>query len=300
MPLLETALPDLLYRGKVRDTYDLGEGLLLMVATDRVSAFDVVLPTGISDKGRILARLSRFWFAMTGHIVPNHLVALADDADALGSLAEHPRLRDLPPEIAGQAMVVRRAERVDVECVVRAYLTGSALVEYDRSGTIFGQPAASGLRDGDRLPELMFTPTTKAAEGHDEPMTMADVESLAGGEVAARLRDTSFAVFQHAHDYALTRGIIIADTKFEFGNIDGELTLIDEVLTPDSSRFWDAEGYSPGRSQPNFDKQFVRDYLISTGWDREPPAPALPDEIVAKTRERYLDAYRRLTGEPLD
>jgi len=300
VPLLETTLPDLLYRGKVRDTYDLGEGLLLMVATDRVSAFDIVLPTGIPDKGRILARLSRFWFGMTGHITPNHLVALADDIKALGPLAEHPRLQDLSAEIAGQSMVVQRAERIDVECVVRAYLTGSALTEYDHSGTVFGQPVPAGLRDGDRLPELMFTPTTKAEAGHDEPMTMAGVEALAGQEMAARLRDTSFAVFQHAHDYALTRGIIIADTKFEFGDIDGELTLIDEVLTPDSSRFWDAEGYSPGRSQPNFDKQFVRDYLLSTGWDREPPAPALPDEIAEKTRERYLDAYRRLTGEPLD
>lgn len=300
MPLLETGLPDILYRGKVRDTYDLGDGLLLMVATDRLSAFDVVLPTGIPDKGRILTRISRFWFDMTEHIVPHHLVALADDAETLGALAQHPLLNGLPAEIAGQAMVVRRAERLDVECVVRAYLTGSALTEYERSGTIFGQDAPEGLRDGDRLPQLMFTPTTKAEVGHDEPMGMDAVESLVGAEMAGRLRDTSFAVFQHAHDYALSRGIIIADTKFEFGIIGGELTLIDEVLTPDSSRFWDAEGYEPGRSQPNFDKQYVRDYLLSTGWDREPPAPALPDEVVAKTRERYLDAFRRLTGEALD
>ena len=300
MPLLETPLPDILYRGKVRDTFDLGDGLLLMVATDRISAFDVVLPNGIPDKGRVLSRMSEFWFEITQDIVPNHFVALASDRNRLGALAAHPKLRDLPEEIAQQAMVVKRAERIDAECVVRAYLTGSALVDYNATGTVFGVPVGPGLVDGSKLPELMFTPTTKAEVGHDEPVSMEELGGMVGAELAGKLRDLSFAVFQHAHDVAAERGIIIADTKFEFGMRDGEIILIDEVLTPDSSRFWDASGYSPGRSQPNFDKQFVRDWLLTQkNWDRTPPAPTLPDEIVEKTQERYLAAYERLTGRSL-
>ena len=299
MPLLETALPDILYRGKVRDTYDLGDGLLLMVATDRISAFDVVLPNGIPDKGYVLSKMSEFWFDLTKDIIPNHFVGLADDPGALGPIAEHPRIRTLPPEMARQAMVVKRAERVDVECVVRAYLTGSGLVDYNATGTIFGNEAPAGLVDGSKLPELLFTPTTKAETGHDEPMTMEEVAAIAGEERAEQLRERSFAVFQRAHDHAAERGIIIADTKFEFGMRDGELILIDEVLTPDSSRFWDAAEYEPGKSQPNFDKQFVRDWLLTQPWDRTPPGPELPDDIVAKTRERYMEAYRRLTGHEL-
>ena len=299
MPLLETSLPDLLYRGKVRDTYDMGDGLLLMVATDRISAFDVVLPNGIPDKGRVLSQMSRFWFELTKHIVPNHFVGLADDPAALGDLANHPRIASLPPDIARQAMVVKRAQRIDVECVVRAYLTGSALVDYNKTGTVFGIAVPAGLVDGSKLPELLFTPTTKAETGHDEPMSMEDVAAIAGTERAEQLRELSFAVFRHAHEYAAERGIIIADTKFEFGLRDGEVILIDEVLTPDSSRFWDASGYEPGKPQPNFDKQFVRDWLLTQPWDRTPPAPALPDDIVAKTRERYLEAYQRLTGQTL-
>ena len=300
MPLFETPLPDILYRGKVRDTFDLGDGLLLMVATDRISAFDVVLPNGIPDKGRVLSRMSRFWFEQTGHIVPNHFIALADDKEALGGLADHPTLRALPADVAGQAMVVKRAERIDAECVVRAYLTGSALVDYNATGTIFGVEMPSGLLDGSKLPELMFTPTTKAEVGHDEPVTIEELGGMVGVELAAQLQELSFAVFQHAHDVAAERGIIIADTKFEFGIRDGEVILIDEVLTPDSSRFWDASGHDPGKSQPNFDKQFVRDWLLTQkDWDRTPPAPSLPDDIVEKTRERYLEAYERLTGQPL-
>ena len=300
MPLLETPLPDILYRGKVRDTFDLGDGLLLMVATDRISAFDVVLPNGIPDKGRVLSRMSEFWFEITQDIVPNHFVALASDRNRLGALADHPKLRDLPEEIAQQAMVVKRAERIDAECVVRAYLTGSALVDYNATGTVFGVPVGPGLVDGSKLPELMFTPTTKAEVGHDEPVSMEELGGMVGAELAGKLRDLSFAVFQHAHDVAAERGIIIADTKFEFGMRDGEIILIDEVLTPDSSRFWDAALYNPGRSQPNFDKQFVRDWLLTQkDWDRTPPAPTLPDEIVEKTQERYLAAYEKLTGRSL-
>ncbi|MCH8198640.1 MAG: phosphoribosylaminoimidazolesuccinocarboxamide synthase [Chloroflexi bacterium] len=277
----------------------MGDGLMLMVATDRISAFDVVLPNGIPDKGYVLSRMSKFWFEMTQDIIPNHFVGLADDPEALGALADHPRIKTLPPEIARQAMVVKRAERVDVECVVRAYLTGSGLLDYKATGTIFGIEVPVGLVDGSKLPELLFTPTTKAETGHDEPLSMAAVARIAGAEMAERLRKESFAVFLRAHEYAAERGIIIADTKFEFGMHDGELILIDEVLTPDSSRFWDAKGYAPGKSQPNFDKQFVRDWLLEQPWDRTPPAPALPDDIVAKTRERYLEAYERLTGRAL-
>ena len=216
MPLLETPLPDILYRGKVRDTFDLGDGLLLMVATDRISAFDVVLPNGIPDKGRVLSRMSEFWFEITQDIVPNHFVALASDRNRLGALADHPKLRNLPEEIAQQAMVVKRAERIDAECVVRAYLTGSALVDYNATGTVFGVPVGPGLVDGSKLPELMFTPTTKAEVGHDEPVSMEELGGMVGAELAGKLRDLSFAVFQHAHDVAAERGIIIADTKFEF------------------------------------------------------------------------------------
>jgi phosphoribosylaminoimidazole-succinocarboxamide synthase len=299
MPLLETGLPDILYRGKVRDTYDLGDGLLLMVATDRISAFDVVLPNGIPDKGYVLSRLSVFWFDLTQYLLRNHLVAMADDTVGLGKLASHPRLQSLPAEIARQAMVVRRARRLDVECVVRGYITGSAWAEYKERGTIAGLPAPTGLREGDKLPETLFTPTTKAEVGHDENISMEEVARITGQEMAERLREASFILYRYAHDYALERGIILADTKMEFGTVDGELTLIDELFTPDSSRFWDVKGYAPGQSQPNFDKQFVRDWLLGAGWDREPPAPALPDDVVAKTRERYLEAYELLVGRPL-
>ena len=285
----ESPLPNLLYRGKVRDTHGMEDGLLLMVATDRISAFDVVLPTGIPDKGAVLCQLSSFWFGATKGLVPNHLVSLAADRADL----------DIPEKVARQAMVVRKAERIDVECVVRGYITGSAWSEYRRGGTVGGEKMPAGLREGDRFPEPLFTPTTKAEVGHDEPMTMAEVEDMTGVEAARRLAETTIAVYNHAHDAALGSGIIIADTKMEFGYIDGELSLIDELLTPDSSRFWDAAGYAPGRSQPNFDKQFVRDWLDGHGWDHEPPAPELPDEIVSKTRQRYLDAHKRLTGHGL-
>ncbi len=299
--LLETPLPNRLYKGKVRDTYDLGDGLLLMVATDRISAFDVVLPDGIPDKGRVLSRMSKFWFEQTEDIVPNHFIGLADDPDVVSKFQNNELIKNLPPEVARQAMIVKRAERIDAECVVRAYLTGSALVDYDSSGTIFGVAMPTGLKDGSRLPELMFTPTTKAEIGHDEPVSIEELGQMVGTDLAAKLQELSFAVFQRAHDIALERGIILADTKFEFGMHENRIILIDEVLTPDSSRFWDASGHNPGQSQPNFDKQFVRDWLLTQkDWDRTPPAPSLPDEIVEKTRERYLEAHLKLVGAPLD
>ena len=293
--IIETPLPGRMHRGKVRDTYDLGEGRLLMVATDRISAFDVVLPGGIPGKGQVLNRISAFWFAKTAHIIPNHLVCLADApgaADYTGALA-------VTPEIAQQAMVVKRAQRIDIECIVRGYITGSAWSEYRRQGTVSGQIMPAGLQEGQPFPEPLFTPTTKAEEGHDENMSAQEVRDMVGGEMAARLEAASKAVYAYARDYALERGIILADTKMEFGTLDGELILIDELLTPDSSRFWDAEGYSPGKSQPNFDKQFVRDWLDGQGWNHEPPAPTLPDEVAERTTQRYREAYRRLTGETL-
>ena len=298
--IAETSLPNLVHKGKVRDTYDLGNGLLLMVATDRISAFDVVLPTAIPEKGVVLAHISNFWFHRTSDLLANHLVGMAGDGSpAVREALSGATMAALPPEVARRAMVVRRAQRIDVECVVRGYLTGSALVEYQRSGTVHGEAMPAGLRDGDRLPRLLFTPTTKADEGHDLPLSIAQVREMVGNARAKELEEKTLALYQAAHDYALSRGIIIADTKFEFGMLDGEMILIDELLTPDSSRFWDASGHAPGKSQPNFDKQFVRDWLTESGWDREPPAPELPTDIVQKTHQRYREAYLRLTGEEL-
>ncbi len=285
----ETDMPNLLYRGKVRDTYPLDDDTLLMVATDRISAFDVVLPTGIPDKGAVLNQISAFWFEKTAHLVPNHLICLASERSDL----------DISEEIARRAMVVKRAERFDVECVVRGFITGSAWSEYRRSGTVQEQPMPEGMREGDPFPEVLFTPTTKAEVGHDENMSFDEVADMVGLEMANRLRDTTIEVYSFAREFARGKGIIIADTKLEFGTVDGELTLIDEALTPDSSRFWDASGYEPGKSQPNYDKQFVRDWLDEAGWDHEPPAPELPDEVVRKTTERYAEAFVRLTGGTL-
>ena len=269
-------MTDLLHRGKVRDVFQADDLHVRLVATDRISAFDVVLPTPIPEKGVALTQLSAFWFGRTEHIVPNHMVSAN-----------------------GREMLCRRASRVDVECVARGYLAGTAWAEYRRSGTFFGQPAPRGLRESDRLPEPLFTPSTKADAGHDQPMSFAKVESQVGAELAARLREVTLAVYDWAAEYALARGIILADTKLEFGLIDGELILIDELLTPDSSRFWPADRYQPGRPQPSFDKQFVRDFLEKIGWNKQPPAPELPAEVVAGTRERYFEAYRRLVGADL-
>ena len=297
--LMETQMPDILHRGKVRDTYALGGGHLLMVATDRISAFDVVLPTGITDKGLVLNRISAFWFERTKDIVPNHFICLADAPEAAQYLEGSSVAGEVSEEVARQAMVVKQAERLDIECIVRGYITGSAWSEYRRQGTVSGMDVGQGLVEGQAFPEPLFTPTTKAEVGHDENMSKQEVLDLVGAEMARQLEDTSKAVYKAALDYAKGRGIILADTKMEFGIIDGELTLIDELLTPDSSRFWDADGYAPGKSQPNYDKQFVRDWLDSQGWDHEPPAPELPNDVVAKTSERYREAYYKLTGTRL-
>ena len=296
--LTDSGLPNILYRGKVRDTYEV-EGKLLMVATDRISAFDVVLPSGIPGKGKILSLMSAFWFGLTEKLVPNHYIAMAGDAAGLGDLAGPVDAMEVPTEVLERAMVVKKAERIDIECIVRGHITGSAWSEYKRQGTAGTLPMPSGLQESQVFPEPLFTPTTKAEEGHDENMTYQQVQDMVGNEMANLLRDTSIAVYSHAREFAAERGIIIADTKMEFGMIDGKLNLIDELLTPDSSRFWDADDFEVGKSQKSFDKQYVRDWLVDSGWDREPPAPPLPDDVASRTAERYEQAYERLTGKKL-
>jgi phosphoribosylaminoimidazole-succinocarboxamide synthase len=292
--LVQTDLPaaNLFHRGKVRDTYDLGDRLL-MVATDRISAFDVVLPNGIPDKGRVLTQLSAFWFELTNDVAPNHFLRLIDSTEA----------RDvpfaIPPELVGRSMLIRKAKRLDVECVARGYLAGSGWVEYRDTGKVCGIPLPSGLRESDELPEPIFTPSTKAEAGHDINISFDQVMEMVGDRTASLIRDRTLAVYASARDYARRRGIIIADTKLEFGWLNDELIVIDELLTPDSSRFWPADGYQPGRSQPSFDKQPVRDWLESIGWNKQPPPPNLTPEVVASTAERYREAFRRLTGREI-
>ncbi|HUY60958.1 MAG TPA: phosphoribosylaminoimidazolesuccinocarboxamide synthase [Candidatus Dormibacteraeota bacterium] len=273
------------HRGKVRDTFDLGDRLL-MVATDRISAFDCILPTAIPDKGRVLTAMSRFWFQRTAGTCANHL--LADDPAALPA-GEYQRLQ-------GRLMFVRRAERIDVECVVRRHLAGSGWAEYLEHGTLAGEPLPAGLREGDPLPTPRFTPATKSEVGHDENISRAQLADLVGGARAAALEERSLALAAAAVPQCEAAGFILADTKFEFGLVDGRLTLIDECLTPDSSRFWERSGYAPGGPQPGFDKQLVRDHLLAGGWDRLPPAPALSPALVTAVRTRYLEACRRITG----
>ncbi len=293
--LRESDLPNLYHRGKVRDTYEVGNDRLLIIVTDRMSAFDVVLPGGIPDKGIVLNQLSAFWFEKTAHIVPNHVVEVVNDVKQLNRAGSS----QYPDYVERRSMIVKKAERIDIECVVRGYLSGSAWAEYKQSGTISGMTMPKGVKESDKLPEPLFTPTTKAETGHDLPLTIKQMEKLVGQSVTKEIMEKSIAVYNYAAKYALTRGIIIADTKMEFGMIGGKLSLIDELLTPDSSRFWDAEKYSPGKSQPSFDKQPLRDWLTESGWNKEPPAPELPPKIVEETSKRYREAYRRLTGKEL-
>ena len=297
--IIDTNMPDILHKGKVRDTYAVNDETLLMVATDRISAFDVVLPTGIPQKGQVLNRISAFWFEKTKDIVPNHFLCLADSPDLKSNYGDNPLLDTMSSEVAGQAMIVKKAERIDIECIVRGYITGQAWLEYQRNGTVWGLSMPSDMLEGTPFPEPLFTPTNKAEEGHDVNITQAQVEDLVGKEIANELESISKQVYSFADQHARQRGIILADTKLEFGILDGNIILIDELLTPDSSRFWNAEGYSPGKSQPNYDKQFIRDYLSNQGWNQEPPAPALPDDVVLKTTERYSEAYKLLTGETI-
>lgn len=290
--VLSTNLPLPLFgRGKVRDTYDLGDRLL-MVASDRISAFDAILPNGIPDKGRVLTMLSAFWFGRTGEIIRNHLLstAMSDLPDELQPSAEM---------LAGRFMIVRKAKRLDFECVVRGYLAGSGWLDYQRTGAVCGVQLPAGLRQADQLPEPIFTPATKAESGHDINISLDEMKNEVGEDLGQAIADVSLAIYRAAAAYALDRGIIIADTKMEFGLLDDQLILIDELLTPDSSRFWAVGEYAPGSSPPSFDKQYVRDWLESSSWNKQPPAPALPDEVVAGTASRYREAYEWLTGETL-
>jgi phosphoribosylaminoimidazole-succinocarboxamide synthase len=300
-------------RGKVRDVYDVGDKFLI-VSTDRISAFDVVLPCGIPDKGRVLNQLSAFWFKKTAHILPNHLVRVIDGEDTLQDIIagastviasykvtkqsqrERDSLFTLGTSLIGRSMLVAKAERIPVECVVRGYLSGSAWAEYKETGRVGDIHLPSGMKESQELSRPVFTPTTKSDTEHDRPLTDEDINELGVDKILGELEDRSLRIYSYARDYAKHRGIIIADTKFEFGCINGQLALIDELLTPDSSRFWDASQYEVGHSQPSFDKQPVRDWLVDSGWDKRPPAPMLPPEVIERTSERYREVYTKLTG----
>jgi phosphoribosylaminoimidazole-succinocarboxamide synthase len=293
--VLRTNFPSLRLHasGKVRDVYDVDPGHLLFVATDRISAFDFILATGIPNKGRVLTQISLFWFDFLRDTVANH-VATAD-------VSQYPAaLQPYAEQLRGRSMLVKRAEMFPVECVARGYLSGSGWKEYQAKGTVCGIQLPAGLRESDKLPEPIFTPATKAVSGHDENISFERMVEIVGGKLSEQLRDLTLRIYKKAADYALGRGIIIADTKFEFGNTTAGITLADEVLTPDSSRFWPADQYTPGCSQASFDKQYVRDYLESIRWNKQPPAPALPVEVALKTSEKYIAAYRQLTGRSLD
>ncbi|MDY7019018.1 MAG: phosphoribosylaminoimidazolesuccinocarboxamide synthase [Chloroflexota bacterium] len=301
--LLETSLPlPLFRRGKVRDAYDFGDRLLI-VSTDRISAFDVVLPCGIPDKGKVLNQLSAFWFEKTKHIIPNHFIKIVD-SDVIAR-AESPKQSQgetdssltLGTDVVGRSMIVVKAERISVECIVRGYLTGSAWAEYKHTGKVGDIDLPSNMRESEEFPQPIFTPTTKSDVEHDRPLTPQDIRDLGVEDLISDLEEKSLLIYTYARNYAKAKGIIIADTKFEFGLIDGKLALIDELLTPDSSRFWDASQYNVGVSQDSFDKQPVRDWLVASGWDKEPPAPMLPQEIIEGTTKRYREVYSRLTEE---
>ena len=292
-PILQLDLPGIkkVRSGKVREVYDLGDSFLL-VASDRISAFDVIMPNGIPRKGEVLTQISHFWFEKFSGLVPNHLLAKADD----------PLPANLQPyaaQLDKRSMIVKKAKPLAIECIVRGYLSGSGLKEYKKSQTVCGIQLPAGLVDSSELPEPIFTPSTKAEAGHDENISFEEACKIVGTDLATQARDLSLMIYKAGRDYAKQRGIIIADTKFEFGLFEGKLILIDEVLTPDSSRFWPADKYAPGRSQPSFDKQFVRDYLETLTWNKTPPGPTLPAEVVAKTSATYLEAYERLTGKKL-
>jgi len=292
-PLLQLDLPGIrkIKSGKVREMFDLGDRLLL-VATDRISAFDCIMPNGIPRKGEVLTQISFFWFNRFAAMIPNHLLARADDPLPAG-------LQPFAPQLARRSMIVKKARPLTIECVVRGYLAGSGWQEYRKGQTVCGIKLPNGLQESSELPEPIFTPATKAETGHDENISFEQGRKIVGAGVAEQARDASLKIYIAAREYARQRGIIIADTKFEFGQCDGQLILIDEVLTPDSSRFWPADQYQPGRSQPSFDKQFVRDYLETLSWNKTPPAPALPPDVVEKTQAKYLEAYSRLTGREL-
>ena len=297
--MTKTDLPlPIFIQGKIRDTYDLGSHLLI-VATDRISAFDVVLPNGIPLKGHVLNRLSSFWFRRTADIMPNHMTEAIDNVHSLDSYLPREKQFNYPSYLRGRSMVVKKVKRLPLECVVRGYLAGSAWAEYKEKGTVSGMPLPAGLHESEELFQPVFTPTTKADSGHDEPVTKEYIEKLVGKKLCRELEEKSLMVYRAAREYALSKGIIIADTKFEYGVDNGKLILIDEILTPDSSRFWDVSKYKRGQSQDSFDKQPVRDWLTASGWNKEPPGPELPEDVIEATSKRYLQAYEKLTGRQL-
>jgi phosphoribosylaminoimidazole-succinocarboxamide synthase len=291
--LIESDVPGatLWRRGKVRDVYEAGADRLVMVASDRLSAFDVVFPTPIPDKGRVLTQLSNFWFKRLESVVPNHVIAT--------ELKDFPQAFRSRKALDGRAVLVKRCDRVDVECVARGYISGSAWAEYRRDGTVAGEPLPRGLEESAQLADPIFTPATKAMTGHDENISRRQLAAQVGGDLARELEQVTLALYRAAHAYALGRGLILADTKFEFGFYDGKLTLIDEVLTPDSSRYWDAARYKPGGTPPSYDKQYVRDFVVRSGWNKEPPAPELPADVVDGTSTRYRECYEKLVGTAL-
>ena len=298
--VLKTELPlKRFISGKVRDTYDLGEYLIIVV-TDRISAFDVVLPAGIPDKGKVLNLISSFWFAQTKIIIPNHVIDVINDVKQLDKFISEKQRFDYPKYLEGRSMVVKKVKRLPVECVVRGYLAGSGWAEYQKRQSVCGVSLPTGLRQSEKLKEPIFTPTTKGDTTHDLPMTYEEVEKEVGKDLALKLKTMSIALYAFARDYARHHAIIIADTKFEFGQTAQGITLADEVLTPDSSRFWPADKYQPGKAQDSYDKQYVRDYLEEIRWNKLPPAPALPLEVARRTSEKYLEAYRQLTGRELE
>jgi phosphoribosylaminoimidazole-succinocarboxamide synthase len=293
LTITETKVPGakLFRKGKVREVYEAGHGNYVMVASDRLSAFDVVLPTPIPQKGRVLTQLSNFWFSRTKNVVPNHVVET--------DVAHFPEPFRARPDLEGRAVLVKACERVDIECVARGYVSGSAWAEYAKDGTVAGERMPRGLKESQRLDDPIFTPATKAMTGHDENISRAQLAAIVGRDLAKQLEEVTLALYRSAHSFALGRGVILADTKFEFGFHEGTLTLIDEVLTPDSSRYWDASKYRAGSTPPSFDKQYVRDFLTASGWNKEPPAPALPPDVVEGTSQRYLECYERVVGHPL-
>ncbi|MFP4522605.1 MAG: phosphoribosylaminoimidazolesuccinocarboxamide synthase [Fibrobacterota bacterium] len=289
-PVISTDIKDFpLYKGKVRDVYDLGDKLLI-IATDRISAFDCVIPNGIPGKGKILNKTALFWFDFFSELIPNHIIT--------ADISEYPEeLHKYREQLEDRSVLVKKADRIDIECIVRGYITGSGWKDYKKTGKVCGIKLPEGLKESDKLPKVIFTPSTKAAEGHDENISEEEAAKITDPETIKTLKEISISVYEKARDYAAGKGIIIADTKFEFGVIDGRISLIDEILTPDSSRFWPADTYKPGGSQPSFDKQFVRDYLSSLDWDKTPPAPELPQDIIEKTVEKYNEAFNKLTGK---
>ena len=299
--VLSTHLPGLVHRGKVRDTYRVDDGVLMMIATDRISAFDVIMDDPVPQKGVLLAQMSAYWFRnVIGDIVGNHMIGMADDYDVREKIGDVGALADLPNAWQDRAMLIREAERIDMECVVRGYLAGAGWAEYESHGTLNGAKLPEGLRPAEKLPEPMFTPSTKAESGHDIPLTESEAIDLVGADLHARLKEVSIQIYKRAHQHAAERGMILVDTKFEFGFVNGKLTLIDEVLTPDSSRFWDAEDWEPGSFPPAYDKQHLREWLMQTEWNREPPPPQVPPDVLNMTRQRYISAYERLTGTWFD